>query len=107
MIICFFAIIKNRHVAVFECSKQILTLAELCRTTRFANTVVLTFNNTAVACQEARRLQNCAQFRFRLFQGFGNTVFYRARLAGQTTAQNKCMDVICAVAFCNAKKAVR
>ena len=33
-----------------------LTLAELGRTTRLAHTIVFTFDNTAVACQEARSL---------------------------------------------------
>ena len=33
-----------------------LTFAELCRTTRFVETIVFAFHNAAVAGQEARRL---------------------------------------------------
>src|SRR5690606_27854258 len=73
---------------------QRLTLGELEGTTGLGLTVLLTFNNTAVAGQEATLLQSRTQSRFEVGESLGDTVTNGTGLTGQTTTSDGHVDVV-------------
>jgi len=76
-----------------------LALGELERTTCLALTEFLTLDNAAVAGEEAVLLQNAAQLRLVMCQSLGQAVADSASLTGETTAGDRCNNIILAVAI--------
>src|SRR5690606_6141014 len=74
-------------------SDRILALGELERTTSLGATVLLTFNDAAIAGQESTLLKNRAQAWFVIGERLGDTMTYGTSLTGTAAASNSSDNV--------------